>query len=73
MSICEDYNYRSLNRKDLMSLSSINDNDLKVKKFKQLETKRDWSINLYNMDIPGNKNLFKLFFNKKKKPFMLNY
>ncbi len=46
MSICEDYNYRSLNRKDLMSLSSINDNDMKIKKFKQLETRRDWSINL---------------------------
>jgi hypothetical protein len=53
MSIVEDYNYRSLNRKDLMSLSSINENDMKIKKFKQLDTRRDWSINLYNMDIPG--------------------
>jgi hypothetical protein len=54
MSISEDYNYRSLNRKDLMSLSNVNENDMKIKKFKQLETNRDWSINLYNMDIPGN-------------------
>lgn len=38
-----------------MSLSSINDNDMRIKKFKKLDTKRDWSINLYNMDIPGNK------------------
>lgn len=53
MAIVEDYNYRSLNRKDLMSLSTINNNDLNIKKFKQLDTKRDWSINLYNMDIPG--------------------
>jgi hypothetical protein len=54
MAIVEDYNYRSLNRNDLMSLSSINENDMKIKKFKQLDTKRDYSINLYNMDIPGN-------------------
>lgn len=55
MALVEDYNYRSLNRSDLMSLSSINDNDMRIKKFKKLDTKRDWSINLYNMDIPGNK------------------
>ena len=55
MSITEDYNYRSLNRNDLMSLATLNEKDINLKKFKQLETKRDWSINLYNMDIPGNK------------------
>lgn len=53
MALVEDYNYRSLNRCDLMSLSSVNENDMKIKKFKKLDTKRDWSINLYNMDIPG--------------------
>ncbi len=53
MSISEDYNYRSLNRRDLMSLSTVNENDMRIKKFKQLDTKRDWSINVYNMDIPG--------------------
>lgn len=55
MSLVEDYNYRSLNRTDLMSLSSINETDMRMKKFKQLDTKRDWSINLYNMDIAGKK------------------
>ena len=54
MALVEDYNYRSLERKDLMSLSSVNPQDMKIKKFKKLDTKRDWSINLYNMDIPGN-------------------
>ncbi len=36
-----------------MSLSTVNENDMRIKKFKQLDTKRDWSINVYNMDIPG--------------------
>lgn len=53
MAIIEDYNYRSLNRNDLMNLNTLNENDMKIKKFKQLDTKRNWSINLYNMDIPG--------------------
>ena len=56
MALVEDYNYRSLNRSDLMSLSSINEKDMRIKKFKQMDTKRDWSISLYNMDIPGKKN-----------------
>jgi hypothetical protein len=53
MSLLEDYNYRSFNRSDLMSLSTINEKDLRIKKFKQMDTKRDWSISLYNMDITG--------------------
>jgi hypothetical protein len=57
MALVEDYNYRSLNRVDLMSLSGVNENDMKIKKFKKLDTKRDWSINLYNMDIPGKNHL----------------
>jgi hypothetical protein len=48
-----DYNYRSLGRQDLMSLSKINENDASIKKFKQLHTNRDWSLNMYNLDIPG--------------------
>lgn len=47
------YNYRSLNRKDLMSLSTINNNDAPLKKFKQINTNRDYSTNLFNMDIEG--------------------
>ena len=62
MALVEDYNYRSLNRADLMSLNRINEADMKIKKFKKLDTKRDWSINLYNMDIPGKINkILKLF------------
>ena len=35
MALVEDYNYRSLNRNDLMSLNMINENDMKIKKFNQ--------------------------------------
>ena len=48
-----DFNYPSLNRKDLMYLSTMTCNDFPLKKFKQLHTNRNWSINLYNLDIEG--------------------
>ena len=48
-----DFNYPSLNRKDLMYLSTVTNNDFPLRKFKQLHTKRNWSINLYNLDIEG--------------------
>ena len=48
-----DFNYPSLNRKDLMYLSTVSNNDFPLRKFKQLHTKRNWSINLYNLDIEG--------------------
>ena len=48
-----DFNYPSLSRKDLMYLSTITNNDFPLRKFKQLHTKRNWSINLYNLDIEG--------------------
>lgn len=48
-----DYNYPSLNRKDTMYLSTMTRRDFPMKKFKQLETNRNWSINLYNLDIEG--------------------
>jgi hypothetical protein len=48
-----DYNYPSLNRCNLMNLSTINNNDTQIRKFKQLDTNRNWSTNLYNMDIEG--------------------
>ena len=48
-----DYNYPSLNRKDLMYLSTVTNNDFPIRKFKQLHTNRNWSINLYNLDIEG--------------------
>ena len=46
-------NYPTPSRKDTMFLSTIGANDFPLKKFKQLDTNRDWSINLYNLDIEG--------------------
>ena len=58
-----DYNYPSLNRKDLSDLSNIND---KNHQFKKLNTNRDWSLNLYNLDIEGSSpRKFGYFFNKE--------
>ena len=50
--IC-DYAFPSLNRSDLMSLQTLTAKDFSMKKFKQLDTTRDWSVNLYNLDIEG--------------------
>ena len=36
-----------------MYLSTVTNNDFPLRKFKQLHTKRNWSINLYNLDIEG--------------------
>ena len=52
-SLNMDYNYPSLNRKDTMYLSTMTQKDFPIKKFKQLHTRRNWSINLYNLDIEG--------------------
>ena len=58
-----DYNYPSLNRKDLYDLSNIND---KNHQFKKLNTNREWSLNLYNLDIEGSSpRKFGFFFNKE--------
>ena len=60
-----DFQYPFLNRKDLMSLSTINNNDFPIRKFKQMITNRDWSLNLYNLDIEGSSpRKFGLFSNK---------
>ena len=48
-----------------MSLSTINHNDFPIRKFKQMITNRDWSLNLYNLDIEGSSpRKFGLFSNK---------
>ena len=39
-----DFNYPSLNRKDLLDVKSINN---KSSNFKKLDTNRDWTLNLY--------------------------
>ena len=46
-------NCHLLSRKDTMYLSSLNSKDFPMKKFKYLPTKREWSLNLYNLDIQG--------------------
>lgn len=46
-------NYPSLNRKDLMSHQPLNSNDFPVKQINKLHTNRNWSVNLYNLDIEG--------------------
>ena len=48
------YNYcHLLSRKDTMYMSSLNSNDFPIRRFKQMPTKREWSFNLYNLDIKG--------------------
>ena len=58
-----DFNYPSINRKDLSeNLSLIND---KSRPFKKLSTNRDWSLNLYNLDIEGSSpRKFSYYLNK---------
>ena len=46
-------NYPTACRKDTMFLSTIGPKDFPMRKFKKLDTSRDWSINLYNLDIEG--------------------
>ena len=48
--IC-DYAFSSLNRSDLMSIQTLSSKNFPMKKFKQLDITRDWSVNLYNSDI----------------------
>ena len=57
-----DFNYPSLSRKDLMYLDYLRERDFPIKKIKQINTNRDWSTNLYNLDIeksvPYRSNIF---------------
>ena len=46
-------NCHLLSRKDTMYLSSLNSNDFPIRKFWQMPSKREWSLNLYNLDIQG--------------------
>ena len=53
-TIADPFDYPTLKRKDLMSLSKISNNDEKIRKFKGgVNTLRDFSYNLFNMDIIG--------------------
>ena len=60
-----DYSYPTLKREDLMYLSSIDDRDYPKKKINQLNTKRNWSLNLFNLDIEkSTPKKFSKFLNK---------
>lgn len=52
-AVVEDYNYKTANRVDTMYLNTIKNEDAKIRKFKQLDTRRDYSANLFNLDIEG--------------------
>ena len=45
--------YPTPNRKDSMSNRCLDETDFPKKKFKQLDTKRDFSLNNYSLDIEG--------------------
>jgi len=47
----DDFNYPSLNRKDLMILDTIKEKDFKKRGINRLLSNRDWSMGLYNRDI----------------------
>ena len=57
-----DFNYPTLSRKDLMYLDTIKSRDFPIKKINQINSQRDWSTNLYNLDIeksaPYRSNIF---------------
>ena len=58
-------NCHLLSRKDTMYLSSLNSNDYPIRKFKQMSSNREWSLNLYNLDIDGTQpRKFGIFTNK---------
>ena len=60
-----DFNYPSLSRKDLMYLDQIRDRDFPIKKINQINTNRDWSTNLYNLDIEkSSPNKINIYTNK---------
>ena len=49
-----EFNYYPMpNRKDSMSNRGLDETDFPKKKFKQLSTKRDFSLNNYSLDIEG--------------------
>lgn len=47
----DPYNYPFPSRNNTMYLSTIHNEDAKIRKFKVIDTKRDFSMNLINADI----------------------
>lgn len=67
MSVSDNFNYSipTLNRSNTMYLSVINSSDASMKPFKKISTQRDWSTNLYNLDIESSMpRSFGIFNNK---------
>ena len=67
MSVADNYDnsIKTLDRKETMYLSVINSQDAIIRPFKKLYTQRDWSTNLYNLDIDGTQpRKFGIFTNK---------
>ena len=52
-NINNDYNYPPLNRKDLIYNRNLDNSDFPIRKFKQIQTNRDFSLNNYVLDIKG--------------------
>ena len=67
MSVADNFDYSipSIPKGNTMYLSTINKNDAIIRPFKKMVTKRDWSANLYNLDIENSMpRRFGVFTNK---------
>ena len=67
MSVADNFDYSipSIPKGNTMYLSTINKNDAMIRPFKKMVTKRDWSANLYNLDIESSMpRRFGVFTNK---------
>ena len=67
MSVVDNFDYSipSIPKGNTMYLSTINKNDAIIRPFKKMVTKRDWSANLYNLDIESSMpRRFGVFTNK---------
>ena len=67
MSVADnfDYSIKTIPKGNTMYLSTINKNDAIIRPFKKMVTQRDWSANLYNLDIESSMpRRFGVFTNK---------
>ena len=67
MSVADNFDYSipTIPKGNTMYLSTINKNDALIRPFKKMVTQRDWSANLYNLDIESSMpRRFGVFTNK---------
>ena len=67
MSVADNFDYSipTIPKGNTMYLSTINKNDALIRPFKKMVTQRDWSTNLYNLDIESSMpRRFGVFTNK---------